>query len=95
MSTLMSPPKIVTVPANGQISIGKEWAGRQIQIQQLNDSQYLISAGNFIPDHLQEYYSTEAKQQLAEFNEWEAEYEPKQTNLDELRERVEQEKEDK
>ena len=48
MSSKMA--KLVTVPANGQISIGKTWAGRQILIEEMNTAEIRISAGSFVLD---------------------------------------------
>ena len=41
--------KLVTVPSNGQISIGKSWAGRQVKVE-VSETEIHISAGTFIPD---------------------------------------------
>ena len=43
--------KLVTVPANGQISIGKAWAGRQILIEERSAAEIRISAGTFVPEN--------------------------------------------
>lgn len=39
------------VGAKGQICIGKEYAGKQIQISKLDDGTLLIKPGQFIPDN--------------------------------------------
>ena len=62
--------KLITVPANGQISIGKDWAGRQIQLE-VGEHDIHISAGTFIPDSQKIFYTTQAKQTLNEFNKFE------------------------
>ena len=38
------------VGLNGQISLGKEYAGKQIQIAKLPDGTLIIKPGKFIPD---------------------------------------------
>jgi hypothetical protein len=38
------------VASNGQISLGKEFAGKQIQISKLNNNTLIIKMGAFIPD---------------------------------------------
>lgn len=65
------PMKLITVPANGQISIGTKWAGKQIRIAELNDNEIHISAGTFVPDSQKEFFTKEALQSLNEFNQWE------------------------
>lgn len=42
---------IKQVGMNGQISLGKEYAGKQIQISKLDDGTLIIKAGKFIPDN--------------------------------------------
>lgn len=71
--------KLITVPANGQISIGKDWAGRQIQLE-VSDNEIHISAGTFIPDSQKTFYTREAKQSLEEFNDFEKKRPARGTN---------------
>lgn len=42
--------KIVTVPANGQISIGRKYAGVVFQVEELGNGQILLRKGTFTPD---------------------------------------------
>ena len=82
----MGAKKIVTVPSNGQISIGKEWAGREIQIEEIEDGQILITAGSFMPDAT--FTSKKAQEQLQAFNKWEKKNAPKKTDLKALRQKL-------
>ncbi|MDB2447121.1 hypothetical protein N9W79_00695 [bacterium] len=60
--------KIVTVPSNGQISIGKGFVGKEVHIEQVSDGQIVITAGRFVPDHLETFYTADAKKKLEAFN---------------------------
>lgn len=62
--------KLLTVASNGQISIGKTWAGRQIVIEEIGDSELHIKAGSFVPDSQKTFNTVEAKEALSEFNNW-------------------------
>ncbi len=42
---------IKQVGANGQISLGKEFAGKQVQISKLTNGTLIIQTGRFIPDN--------------------------------------------
>ncbi len=42
---------IKTVGSNGQISLGKKYAGQQVQISELGEGTILIKSGRFIPDN--------------------------------------------
>ncbi len=62
--------KLITVPQNGQICIGKAYAGRDILIEYLEDGMILISRGSFIPDRQAIFHTDKALKQLDEFNEY-------------------------
>ena len=47
---------IKQVGINGQISLGKEYAGKQIQISKYDDGTLVIKPGRFIPDSEQWLY---------------------------------------
>ncbi len=63
--------KLIKVPANGQISIGSSWAGKQIRVEEVSDSEIRISAGTFVPDSQKTFYTRESIEALNEFNDWE------------------------
>lgn len=63
--------KLLTVASNGQISIGKSWAGRQIVIEEVADGELHIRAGIFVPDSQKTFHTKAAKASLSEFNDWE------------------------
>lgn len=63
--------KLLTVPNNGQISIGKAWAGRQILVEELDNNEIRISSGVFIPDSQKTFHTKDAQASLKDFNEWE------------------------
>jgi hypothetical protein len=76
--------KLLTVPANGQISIGKSWAGRQIKVEEIGDNEIRISSGVFVPDSQRAFHTEEAKQSLDAFNKWEVKSVPKATDVESL-----------
>jgi len=63
--------KLLTVPANGQISIGKSWAGRHIMVEEIGSDEIRISSGIFVPDSQRTFHTADAKASLDAFNEWE------------------------
>ncbi len=46
----MNSSVIKKVGSNGQISLGKEYAGKQVQISKLNKKTLIIQSGSFVPD---------------------------------------------
>jgi hypothetical protein len=78
--------KYATVGNNGQVSIGKEFAGRHVQIEKTDEGVIIISPGKFIPDHHGPFYTKEALDDLDEFDKWASANTPKQgTDVNELR----------
>ena len=63
--------KLLTVASNGQISIGKSWAGRQIVIEEVADGELYIRAGVFVPDSQKTFHTKSAKASLSAFDDWE------------------------
>lgn len=78
--------KYATVGNNGQVSIGKEFAGRQVQIEKTQDGFLIISPGKFIPDHHAPLYTKQALEDLNEFDKWAGTNQPQEgTDVDALR----------
>lgn len=81
--------KLLKVAANGQISIGKEWAGRQILVEKVNESELRIVSGTFVPDQQATFHTKKAKETLEDFEKWASNNSPKQTDTKALFERLE------
>ena len=80
--------KVLTVPPNGQISIGKQWAGREVMVEVVDENQIVIRSGTFIPAHQETFYTKAAEESLALFDKF-AENKPgKKTDLAALRRRL-------
>ena len=77
--------KLVVLPPNGQISIGKTWAGKEIQIEEISDNQIMITSGKFIPAHHATFYTEKAMKQLEDFDKWVEKQPIKGSNIKELR----------
>lgn len=75
--------KLMTVPSNGQISIGKSWAGRQIRVE-ISETEIHIMAGTFVPETQRQFFTPESKGVLADFNKFELANPPKATNTKNL-----------
>ena len=81
--------KYATVGNNGQVSIGKEYAGRHVQIEKTDEGLVIISPGKFIPDHHAPLYTKEALEDLDEFDKWaSANPAKKGTDVNELRSKL-------
>lgn len=76
--------KLLTVPANGQMSIGKAWAGRQILVEEIGPDKIHISSGVFVPDSQKVFYTKGAGESLAAFDERENKNPAKKTDVGSL-----------
>lgn len=80
----MKQAKLLTVPANGQISIGKSWAGRHILVEEVGNDKIHISAGIFVPDSQSTFHTKEANESLDSFDQWESKNSAKGTDIESL-----------
>jgi hypothetical protein len=87
--------KLLKVASNGQISIGKKWAGREIRVEEISDSEIRIVAGVFVPKHQAAFFTAEAAETLRDFNDWSAKAPAKATNTEALFNRLEKQAREK
>ena len=78
------------VASNGQISLGKEYAGKQVQISKLEGGDLLIQLGRFIPDNERWLYKGRNSEALDKGIQW-AESHPRRENFDEIEKAIENE----
>lgn len=61
---------IKQVGANGQISLGKEYAGKQVLVSKLDDNSLIIKTGKFIPNNEKWLYEGDNLERLKEAINW-------------------------
>jgi hypothetical protein len=79
---------IKIVSTNGQISIGKEYAGSQVQIIKQDDDTLLIKKGKFIPNNERWLYEGDNLEKLREAVK-EAKSRKPQNNFEEMMTKLE------
>ncbi|MGE3920557.1 MAG: hypothetical protein AB7F64_06400 [Gammaproteobacteria bacterium] len=62
--------QVKMIGANGQVSLGKEFAGKMIIIDQINSNTWIIKSGEFIPDNEQWLYQKKHLEKLDKALEW-------------------------
>jgi len=70
MQASTSPPTVKVVGANGQISLGKQFAGRQVLAEEKETGVWLIRTATVIPDNELWLHPTQAAPDLARALEW-------------------------
>jgi hypothetical protein len=81
---------IKKVGTNGQISLGKEYAGKQIQISKLNKETLIIKSGNFIPNDEKWLHNEQNITTLRKAIYW-AENNDRRDNFDQIKTDIENE----
>ena len=79
---------IKQVGLNGQVCLGKEYAGKQIQISKMNDGSLLIQAGQFVPDTERWLHSKAMDRKITQALAW-AESHPRRNNFEEVAAKIE------
>lgn len=77
-------PAIKMVGANGQISLGKEFAGQQVQVEQREPGVWLVRTVVVVPTNELWLHSREASESLDRAVAWAQANPPRQSDLSEL-----------
>ena len=72
------------IGANGQISLGKRFAGRQVLVEEREPGCWLIRTAQAIPDNERWLLESKAAQDLAAAMEWATQNPPTDRNVDEI-----------
>jgi hypothetical protein len=70
MPTIASAPTVKVVGANGQISLGKQFAGRQVLVEEQETGVWLIRTATVIPDNERWLHGADAASDLARALTW-------------------------
>lgn len=70
MSVIVSIPTVKVIGANGQISLGKQFAGRQVLVEEQEAGVWLIRTATVIPDNERWLHEPQAAADLSRAMEW-------------------------
>jgi hypothetical protein len=79
--------EIKYVGNNGQISLGKEYAGKQVQILKSEEGTITIKSGVFIPDNEKWLYQGDNLEKLDKALNWAENHTPSD-NFEEIKKRI-------
>jgi len=80
----MQTQSVKTVGASGQIPIGKEYAGRTVLIERIEERVWLIKTAQIIPDNERWVHEEPAKGRIDRAIAWAGENRPVKTDLEKL-----------
>ena len=70
MPATIPSPTVKVIGANGQISLGKQFAGRQVLVEEKEAGVWLIRTATVIPDNERWLHEVKAASDLARALEW-------------------------
>lgn len=70
MTTLALPSSVKVVGANGQISLGKQFAGRQVLVEEQEPGVWLVRTATVIPDNERWLHGAQASADLDRALAW-------------------------
>jgi hypothetical protein len=70
MTTLASHSSVKVVGANGQISLGKQFAGRQVLVEEQEPGVWMIRTATVIPDNERWLHEPQAASKLSAALNW-------------------------
>ncbi len=79
--------QVKVIGSNGQLSLGKEFSGQMVLIDQLDNGTWLIKAGQFVPDSERWLYQKEIASKLDKALVW-AETNKPEDNFNEIVKRI-------
>lgn len=81
---LAVPPLVKSVGVSGQISIGKEYAGRQVLVEMPAEGVWIIRTARIVPDNEAWLENPQIKQRVARAIEWASQHAPEASDPDKL-----------
>jgi len=85
---MFSQPAVKTIGANGQVSLGKQYAGQQVLIEEQEEGVWLIRAADVIPRNERWVHEPAHKAKLDAALAWAAENPASDANCDAILERL-------
>ena len=82
MNSLASPPSVKVVGTNGQISLGKQFAGRQVLIEEQEPGVWLVRTATVVPDNESWLHQPKAAADMQNAIQWAQTNEPTDSKLD-------------
>ena len=84
MPATASPPVVKVIGANGQISLGKQFAGRQVLIEEQGTGVWLIRTATVIPDNERGLHEAPASSDLARALAWSTQHPASDSQTDSI-----------
>ena len=84
MASALHPPAIKLIGSNGQISLGKQYAGRHVLVEESEPGVWIVRTATVIPDNERWLHEPAAAASLQAAMTWSASHPPADADLDEI-----------
>jgi hypothetical protein len=88
MATVATQPSVKVIGANGQISLGKQFAGRQVLVEEQEPGVWLVRTATVIPDNERWLLLPQAASDLQNALTWAQAHPPVDANVDTILEKL-------
>lgn len=88
MTTVKSQPTVKVVGANGQISLGKQFAGRQVLVEEREPGVWMVRTATVIPDNERWAHEPQAAADLQAALDWAAAQPASAASIDDVLKRL-------
>ena len=82
MATTAPAPAVKVVGANGQITLGKQYAGRQVLVEQTEPGVWIVRTATVIPDNERCLHLSAAAADLQAAMAWSVSHSPSDADLE-------------
>jgi hypothetical protein len=80
----METQSVKVVGSSGQISLGKEYAGQPVLVEEIEEGVWLIKTARIIPDSEMWMHEEPAKNRINKAVKWAGKNKPSETDLEKL-----------
>jgi hypothetical protein len=78
---VMKSPDVKTIGSSGQISLGKEFAGQTVTVEQVEAGVWIVKAARVIPENELWLHTPEMSRKLTQAIQWAEEHPAKESDL--------------
>ncbi len=82
MTSIATPVSVKVIGANGQISLGKQFAGRQVLVEEQEPGVWLVRTATVIPDNERWLHQPQSASSLQDALTWAQNHPPADDNVD-------------
>lgn len=80
--------QVKIIGTNGQLSLGKEFAGKMVLVDQIDNGTWIIKSGEFVPDSEKWLLKNDSSHKINEAIDWALKNKPSD-NFDDVIQRIE------